>query len=296
MSDADPIDYASRHEHLLRHIVENTSIPADNIKQSILYSLFPGGKRLRPMLVYLCGELTKAPIESLDYIAIAIELTHCYSLIHDDLPAMDDDDMRRGKPSCHKQFGEATAILAGDGMQALAIEILLTHLPKYLSAQQVVAVTQALVNASGPSGMVSGQSLDLTELSNPNLTEKKLCTIHQLKTGRLIKACMLTAIAAGDSEVEQESIALKAFADHFGLLFQMQDDYLDCYHNHLLGKGRSSDDANDKRTYANLFEKNMLDELIQAQYTYVFEALHLFGSRANRLKEMIYGLQAMIEA
>lgn len=121
-------NYIKRHEEFLRQIVNDSSVPATTICSAINYSLFPGGKRIRPILVYLTGILLDLDLKILDVIAAAIELTHCYSLIHDDLPAMDNDDLRRGKPSCHKAFDEATAILVGDGMQALAIEVLLTHL------------------------------------------------------------------------------------------------------------------------------------------------------------------------
>ena len=132
------LNYIERHEKILNDLINKIEIPAPRIKEAMIYVLFPGGKRLRPTLVYLCGELIDAPLQSLDLIAAAIEFTHCYSLVHDDLPAMDNDDFRRGKPSCHRAFDEATAILVGDALQSLAIEILVTELPHSLSLDKVI--------------------------------------------------------------------------------------------------------------------------------------------------------------
>ena len=280
--------FKARHERILQELIECSNIPAPRIKNAMLYALFPGGKRLRPTLVYLCGSLIDVNLQALDAIAVAIELTHCYSLIHDDLPAMDDDDLRRGKPSCHREFDEATAILVGDGMQALAVDILLTHLPHSISAPQVIAVTHELVKACGPSGMVSGQSLDLTELSNPTIKETQLCEIHGLKTGKLITACINMTLAAGLPSEETVS-ALRDFARHFGLVFQMQDDYLDHYGQ--LGKGRASDSVNHKTTFANLYEKEQLSKLIAQHFDQAKHALAIFGSKGNALHALLNDLQ-----
>ncbi|CEG57710.1 polyprenyl synthetase family protein [Legionella fallonii] len=284
--------YSQRHETFLEQILNQTTISADLIRSAMHYTLFPGGKRMRPILVYLAGELIDVDIKVLDVIAAALELTHCYSLIHDDLPAMDNDDLRRGKPSCHKAYDEATAILVGDGMQALAIEVLLTRLPSLLEPAQVVAVTQALVNASGVSGMVSGQSLDLSELSKSSITEEQLREIHQLKTGRLISACFEMVLAARPS-IDQTTInALKTYAGHIGLVFQMQDDYLDHYAPaNLLGKGRSSDLANEKTTFATLFTKQQLEKEITLHYQTAIDSLKPFAEKANTLIELTKQLQ-----
>ena len=161
MPEQSTANYKERHERVLHDLIEQADIPAERIREAMIYTLFPGGKRMRPMLVYLCGELLEIDLKTLDIIAAAIELIHCYSLVHDDLPAMDDDDTRRNKPSCHRAFDEATAILVGDGMQALAIDILLQYLPQSLPAAQIIAITHELIKACGPSGMVSGQSLIL---------------------------------------------------------------------------------------------------------------------------------------
>lgn len=279
--------YIKRHEAFLEHALNHTLVQAETIRAAIHYSLFPGGKRIRPILVYLAGELLHTDINVLDAIAASIELTHCYSLIHDDLPAMDNDDFRRGKPSCHKQFDEATAILVGDGMQALAIEVLLEHLSTLLPAHRILKITQELVKASGVSGMVSGQSLDLSELSKSSLTESELKEIHLLKTGKLISACFTMTLAAHEVFVPELSSALITYANHIGLVFQIQDDYLDHYaSDNRLGKNRSSDFANKKTTFATLFTKQQLEEKINFHFAQALKCLELFGSSAQNLIEL----------
>lgn len=284
--------YIERHEQFLLQIINDSSVPAKQIHAAMSYSLFPGGKRIRPILVYLTGELIDLDPKILDVIATAVELTHCYSLIHDDLPAMDNDDLRRGKPSCHKAFDEATAILVGDGMQALAIEVLLTRLSHLLHPTQIIAITQELVKASGISGMVSGQSLDLSELGKPSLSEEQLCEIHHLKTGRLICACIEMVLAATNSIAEPVQSALRTYARHIGLVFQIQDDYLDHYApTEILGKGRSSDAANQKITFATLYSKKMLEEEIDKHYQIAINALAFFKHKAKALLDLTQKLQ-----
>jgi farnesyl diphosphate synthase len=239
------------------------------------------------MLVYYTGELTGANHQVLDIIAAAIEFTHCYSLIHDDLPAMDDDDFRRGKPSCHKAFDEATAILAGDGLQALAFELLLNRLPAFISPSQTVAVALILAKASGISGMVSGQSLDLNELNQNAISEERLQEIHLLKTGRLISACFTMVLAASPACHPDLAQALTGYAHHMGLVFQIQDDYLDQYAPvELLGKNRSSDTANQKTTYATLYNKTQLEKQIHFHFQSALALLQPFGKLAQGLIDL----------
>ncbi|MDX2345908.1 MAG: polyprenyl synthetase family protein [Legionella sp.] len=279
-----------RLEQGLRDVIQNTSIPAKRIQDAMLYALFPGGKRLRPQLVYLSGELLNIPNNTLDSIAIAIELIHAYSLVHDDLPAMDNDDMRRGKPSCHRAFDEATAILVGDGLQALAVDVLLRDLPQSLSTPKILAVTHELIRACGPAGMVSGQSLDLSELSNQQVTEEMLSNIHDLKTSQLMLACINMVLAAGEPSPEATR-ALRTFATHFGLAFQMQDDYLDAYGpTEGLGKNRASDKENNKLTFANCYTEKALQQIIQIHFEKTEKALELFTHRAEPMRDLLHQL------
>ena len=288
------ITYKTRHEAYLQHIIYSTEIPAHRIKNAMLYMLFPGGKRLRPILVYLCGVLLNLSLDVLDNIAAAIELIHCYSLIHDDLPSMDNDDYRRGKPSCHREFDEATAILVGDGMQAFAIELLLTRLQPLLPADKVITITNLLCNACGPNGMVSGQSLDLSELSGTQLNEALLRHIHNLKTGKLIQACIDMTLAA-TTPTAMEKNALSTFAMNLGLVFQMQDDYLDAYDTpSTLGKSRSSDAANKKITFAQLYTQEKLKTLITHYFTQTEQALSPFAVKCKPLLDLVHHLQDRI--
>ncbi len=279
--------YLQRHKAILEQVLKHRPIPAPTIDSALKYALFPGGKRIRPVLVYLTGKLLDVELNVLDVIAASIELTHCYSLVHDDLPAMDDDDFRRGRPSCHKQYDEATAILVGDGMQALAIEVLLTGLSSLIPASRVIKITQELVQASGISGMVSGQSLDLSELCRAELTEQDLQTIHQLKTGKLISACFSMVLASQEAIDPTIHTALITYANHIGLVFQIQDDFLDYYapQNHL-GKNRSSDLANQKTTFASLFTKTQLEVKINDHYQQALSCLNSFGNKAQPLIEL----------
>lgn len=284
--------YLQRHEQFLEHIINDANIPAEKIHQALHYSIFPGGKRIRPILIYLIGTLNQVDLKILDVIAAAVELTHCYSLIHDDLPAMDNDDFRRGKPSCHKAFDEATAILVGDGLQALAIELLINHLRPLVTAEKSLNITLELVKASGINGMVSGQSLDLSELAKPTISVTELTHIHNLKTGKLISACVEMVLAA---KPIQESLAnaLRAYAGHLGLVFQMHDDYLDRYASaQQSGKNRSSDLANQKTTFATLFSKEQLQQKITSLYQQALQQLIPFGEQARELIGLTEQLQA----
>lgn len=291
MSEQIIINYINRHNDFLHKVIENTDIPAAKLKDAIFYSVFPGGKRFRPILVYLCGELLNIKIEVLDIIAASIELMHSFSLVHDDLPAMDDDDYRRDKLSCHRAFDEATAILAGDAIQTLATDILVTMLPKYISADKVLTITHELLLACGPSGMVSGQSLDMSELIKGSIDEETLIQIHSLKTGKLIAACIKMTLAS--STVNQNiADSLNSFAEQLGVLFQMQDDYLDKYGDK--GKLRSSDDENHKLTFANIYTAEELLRIIKNNYKKLIDNLNIFTNNSNNLILVLQGLKSKI--
>ncbi len=249
--------------------------PCKRLKEAVLYSCLNGGKRLRPLLVFFAGELLKLDKKTLLPIASAIELIHCYSLIHDDLPAMDNDELRRGKPTCHIAFDEATAILAGDILQAFALQKILS-LKSDLPAQSVLELGESLTKAMAD--MVSGQSLDMRGLMNKALTLEDLEKTHQLKTGKLIAACMelvINADSGGDSHKHQQ---LREFAHLFGLVFQIQDDYLDLYgDSQRLGKQQGSDITNHKQTYCDFYDKTELEGLLKNLYEKINTNLMIFG-------------------
>lgn len=294
MTNPSLASYQERHERVLQDLLQQQSIPASQLREATHYVLFSGGKRIRPLLVYACGELFSLPLASLDIMAAAIEMMHTYSLVHDDLPAMDNDDLRRGRPTCHRAYDEATAILVGDGLQALSVEILTTNLPKTLEPQQILAIIQELVNACGPAGMVSGQSLDLSSLKGPDISADDIETVHQLKTGRLILACINVVLAASQPSAD-EIVALRKFGQHLGILFQMQDDYLDQFGNkNSLGKGRSSDLANQKQTFANVCSQSSLGELIIQHINHAEHALAVFQDRSQSLQALLMNIQQRI--
>jgi len=217
------------------------------------YSTLGGGKRLRPVLVYVTGTALGARPALLDEAAVAVELIHAYSLIHDDLPAMDDDDLRRGLPTCHKAYDEGTAVLAGDALQALAFEVLAGEGQSPLPAAARLQQVQVLARGIGTAGMAGGQAIDL-EAVGLQLDALRLEAMHRRKTGALIQASVLLgAIAAGvSSGVEYEALA--RYGAEIGLAFQIQDDVLDVAgETAALGKTTGADAARGKPTYPSLF-------------------------------------------
>lgn len=269
MSGADCFSaYRSRSDAaLLQYLPDDESV-ATNLVEAMRYSVTNGGKRIRPALTYATGYALGLRPEQLDIPANAIELMHAYSLVHDDLPAMDDDDLRRGKPTCHKQFDEATAILAGDALQALAFSLLAENPDTSLSANAKLAMIRLLGQASGAKGMAAGQAIDLASVGQV-LTLPQLEDMHRHKTGALIHASIMMApLAAGmdcnetevwtadaASEQAQEMsdeipTRLGQFAREIGLAFQIVDDILDVVSDtETLGKTQGADDALNKPTY-----------------------------------------------
>ena len=233
------------------------SLPEENfseITKAIHYSVMNGGKRLRPQLMLLMADALKVDVsnKTIDLMAAAGELIHCYSLIHDDLPAMDDDDFRRGQLSCHKKFDEATAILAGDAIQPLSLEILTSIEDNNLSDSTKSKIINVFAKACGPKGMVEGQNLDIKSESK-NLNEDELDRIHFLKTGKLIEACILSVCLLKKEIREEEVGKLVEFSEKFGLAFQIRDDILDVIGNEQeIGKPVGSDQEKNKSTYASV--------------------------------------------
>ena len=240
--------YQTRIEGVLERVLPSVEILPQRLHEAMRYSVLNGGKRMRPLLVYATGESLGLAPEMLDLPAAAIELIHVYSLIHDDLPAMDDDALRRGKPSCHCAYDEATAILAGDALQALAFQ-LLAQADEPISAQQRLRMIQQLSIASGSRGMVGGQAIDLAAVGQA-LTELELEQMHIHKTGALIRSSVLLAAYTAPDLAERQLIQLDHYAKCLGLAFQVQDDILDIESDtQTLGKTRGADAAAGKPTY-----------------------------------------------
>lgn len=252
---------------------EKVEIP-DSLKKSMLYSLEAGGKKLRPILLFASTEAYSANIEKAMSTAVALEMIHTYSLIHDDLPAMDDDDYRRGLLTNHKVYGEATAILAGDALLTFSFEIIAND--PLLSDKEKVAIIQLLSRASGPSGMVAGQIMDM-ESENHTVNLETLERIHSLKTGELLKFAVTAGAFLGEATEEQIS-HLQEFAHYLGLIFQVQDDILDVVGDEKkLGKAIGSDVSNNKSTYPSLLG---LDGAIEMKKRYTDKAKELL-TKAN---------------
>lgn len=258
-----------------------------SITQASTYVLTNGGKRIRPIMVYAAAQALghKGPGTDLSYIACALEMIHSYSLVHDDLPAMDDDDLRRGRPSCHKAFDEATAILAGDALQARAFE-LLADAPDVSDAQRV-ALIKILAKGAGLKGMVGGQAIDIAA-TNTNMDLQALQSMHALKTGALIRAALaMGGIAAGGSE--QQLSALDAYGTHIGLAFQVVDDILDVEGDTAtLGKTRGKDDEAKKPTYVKLMGLEGAKAEAQRLLQEALNALDKFGASADHLRDLAH--------
>lgn len=257
--------------------------PAARLKQAMRYSALNGGKRVRATLVYAAAQAVSGGIPDItDAAACAVELIHAYSLVHDDLPAMDDDDLRRGQPTCHIAFDEATAILAGDALQALAFEHLATsNLPAELRCQ----LTLVLTRASGAAGMVAGQDMDLAaEDRKISLTE--LESLHRHKTGALIAASVhMGALLAGASQTQLDSLA--RYAQAIGLAFQVQDDILDIESStEELGKTQGADIALNKSTYPSLLGIEQARQRAMQLRDEAITALTIFDQHAEPLREL----------
>ncbi|HUL81421.1 MAG TPA: farnesyl diphosphate synthase [Gammaproteobacteria bacterium] len=240
--------YRNRVDAELSEILHSVEDVPDRLRAAMEYSVLGGGKRVRPLLAYASGELCGVEPSALDVVAAAVELVHAYSLVHDDLPAMDDDDLRRGRPTTHRKFDEATAILAGDALQALAFEILCEDELLAATPERQVKVIGWLARAVGPAGMVGGQMLDL-EAEGKRLDERGLEDIHRRKTGQLIRAAIMMPSELGDLSAAERT-KLDAFAADIGLVFQIRDDLLEVEQDTAtLGKNAGSDASNNKSTY-----------------------------------------------
>ncbi len=256
------------------------------LREAMRYSVLGGGKRLRPILVYLTGESLGESLGRLDMPAAAVELVHVYSLVHDDLPAMDDDDLRRGRPTCHRAYDEATAILAGDALQALAFDVLAQDSPSAPPTPQRLAMIRILAHASGTAGMAGGQAIDLESVGLP-LAAAAVENMHRRKTGALIQASVLLGATAAGVSAGVELEALRRFGADIGLAFQIQDDILDVEGDvGVLGKSTGADAARRKPTYPSSVglpaARVRANELCDA----AIAALEPLGARAETLAEL----------
>jgi farnesyl diphosphate synthase len=266
-------------------------LPAENIlpqglHKAMRYSVLDGGKRTRPLLTYATGQALGLSEDLLDAQACAVEFIHVYSLIHDDLPAMDDDDLRRGKPTCHKAFDEATAILAGDALQALAFEVLANDSSIQVDAAARLKMITTLTKASGSQGMVGGQAIDLASVGT-KLTVPELENMHIHKTGALIRASVnLAALSKPDID---PAIAKKLdhYAKCIGLSFQVKDDILDVESDTAtLGKTQGKDEDNDKPTYPALLGMAGAKQKAQELHELAVASLTEFGKEADLLRDL----------
>lgn len=245
----------------------------ETLLEAMRYGLLIGGKRMRPYLAYTTGEMLGAKLSDIDAVAAALECIHAYSLLHDDLPAMDNDDLRRGKPTCHKAFDEASAILAGDSLQTLAFDILANHQFSEDIEPRKISLIQALVTASGYQGMCGGQALDLAA-TNKTISLSALENLHSLKTGALLEASVSMAALCSVKINAPEAQALTSFAQHIGLAYQVQDDIIDITSSEEeLGKPAGSDLAANKSTYPALLGLQGAQEKAQQLYQQSLQAL-----------------------
>jgi geranylgeranyl diphosphate synthase type II len=268
----------------LELIIPPDSGPASKLYQAMRYSVFNGGKRVRPALCFAAAEAISASDDNTVKIAAAVEMIHAYSLIHDDLPAMDDDDLRRGVPTCHIQFDEATAILAGDGLHSLAFKQL-TNLTG-ITASINLEIIAILSDLAGCNGMVTGQAVDL-ESTGTQLSVEELNYMHTHKTGALIEASVVMGAMATNQADEAQVDALRRYARAIGLAFQIQDDILDVESStEQLGKSQGSDSDNNKATYTSILGIEKAKSEAECLYQESLEALSPFDDKAEPLRAL----------
>ncbi len=273
-----------RIEAVLDHCLAEPKTPDSNLLSAMRYSALNGGKRVRPLLCYAAAHAIAEIDQNTDKIAAAVELCHAYSLIHDDLPAMDDDDLRRGKPTCHIAFDEATAILAGDALQALAFQ----QLAKVSATRRdtIARLLSSFATAAGMPGMVGGQAFDIGSV-NRQLTEAQLESMHRRKTGALINASILMGALATERADDAQLTALTAFGSALGLAFQVQDDILDVESDtQTLGKRQGSDDKHHKPTYISVLGLESARAKAAQLHRQAIDALAKFDHRADYLRQI----------
>ncbi len=277
-------------ETALDHYLPAASTSPERLHAAMRYSVLGGGKRVRPALVYATATALGVKQATVTAAACALEMIHAYSLIHDDLPAMDDDDLRRGRPTCHKAFDEATAILAGDALQVLAFELLATDPDLPADARIRLELVRLLAQASGTAGMAGGQALDLAAEGQQDSTLLNLGTItdiHARKTGALIRACVLMAAACKPELSTADHAQLDRYAIAVGLAFQIQDDLLDIEGDSaLLGKATGADQALQKLTYPAVVGVAAAKAKVTELHQQAISAIEAFGAQGQDLRDL----------
>jgi len=276
--------YTRRAEGCLDRALPPANQAPERLHTAMRYAALNGGKRLRPLLVYAAGECLEVDAAKLDAPATAIELIHAFSLVHDDLPAMDDDDLRRGQPTVHRKFDEATAILAADALQPLAFQVIAGN--SALGEKEMAELVMLVSKACGSLGMTGGQAIDLAS-EGKALSATDLATMHSLKTGALIRAAVLSACHLATGISEREWKAMDNFASNIGLAFQIRDDILDVAGNtEVIGKPAGSDQKLGKATWPALFgieeSERQCNELLEN----AIRELSIFGNRAELLTSL----------
>lgn len=278
--------WLERVEKTLDHWLPAANRHPVNLHEAMRYSSLDGGKRIRPLLIYATGLVSGQTPEQLDGPAAAVEMIHVYSLIHDDLPCMDDDDLRRGKATCHKAFDEATAVLAGDALQALAFHVLATDTTMSADAETRLSMVNTLTTAAGSRGMAGGQAIDLASVGQ-TLNIAELETMHIYKTGALIRACVNLATLNAKTLDEAQIKALDHYSMCVGLAFQIRDDILDVEGDtETLGKTSGADEALDKPTFPGIIGLAASRERAHELHTEALESLSVFGPEANVLRDI----------
>ena len=278
--------YRKRVDTALDKYLPSEDPPEHNLAAAIRYSVIGGGKRIRPAMVYAAGEAMGVSTDLLDIPACAVEMIHAYSLIHDDLPAMDNDDLRRGRPTCHKAFDEATAMLAGDALQAMAYEILAKDDHKELTPEHRIEMLSLLTEASGAHGMAGGQAVDLASVGK-KLTLEQLEHMHRLKTGALIRASILLGGMCKQDVNQQELDILSEYALCIGLSFQIQDDILDVISDtETLGKPQGSDQEQEKPTFPAIIGLEESKQRALEQHEAALKILEPLDQKADSLRQL----------
>lgn len=277
--------WARQRQERVEQALESLLPPANEDPQSLhaamRYAVLGGGKRVRPLLAYAAAELTGASLAKVDPAAVAVELIHAYSLVHDDLPCMDDDSLRRGKPTCHVQFGEATALLAGDALQTLAFGVL-----GRASIEDGGAACALLADMAGSRGMAGGQAIDLAAAGHA-LASTELERMHRMKTGALIRAAVLLGAGCGAVPATHLRKALDAYAHAAGLAFQVVDDILDVEGSSAsLGKTAGKDAVQGKVTFVTVLGLSAAKQRVAELRAEAHGALLPYGARAQRLREL----------